>query len=958
MTTRTRYTTPRVQSPVKAVKSSWILENRSAATTTPTRNSNNDTTSLASLARFQQKQLQEKEQRLLQLYDQQQQRAHQVAQRGITGSLDDVNAPTTKTRQLFAEKTRHRSRGGVGKGIDKSYPLEPLGGGRRNGALQPAGGVKPGFKTARPDGPADSRRQEVRENENNQQQHRVSSGASVYLAGDGNSSVVRSGKEYAKGNGGASIGNGHHRYEINIDEVIDDDAMERNRMVARYSSSIDSETRRQYSYEDTVHRSGNGVLSDVSNANVGQRGKKPSAPAKQPIPSDRKQNDESVAQSSFTKTTESSSQSPRRGDEKIFFEGASTALHRERTKSPLPENKIYEPVRQPSPPSWDERATDPGQGVRAVVMKIESTASEILIGRSVIERRRATTDEGATRSIRLSQESSSTDDGYRRATLASTTDSAAPVRSQVPGEQPPKDRHFVSLADLKIQGRSLSESPKRTFFPLDELTLARRASFESKLRLFEPLSPRESADRQTRERSKSVESSVATRSPSPSGSTRARKVSQGEASPESCARTDRIPGFQRSTCSSLAKISSPARGQAPTAKATVKTVIAAPKCLKKRPMLAKTGSSYRSGLGAPVRGKSNDDGDVAAKKSSLLRDPGARFKSVHHKSHDEFSCSAKKRGDPVSRRGVQANARTLEGSIKKSFSLYTPLRNADNSSEQQNQQPSSRNSSSLKFLNKIAEQQTDERPTPAPRKSSLPGTPDSTLTLEKPVTPAVRTSFSGSSAVATNRTLNSNGLRTTTTTAQVHDNVKSKNTTSSSPSPADDQLTMCKTCKRNFNSERITLHEKICAKMAQKSRKQFDATTQRVRGTEFEAFVVTKPVKKKQSKKAEVKASAPASAASSSKSNWRRKHEDFINTIRSAKQMQVHLAAGGKLSDLPPPPPSDTSDYVQCPHCSRKFGPGAAERHVPMCEAMQRNKGPVRPGRPAVQPAKAVKIKR
>lgn len=39
-------------------------------------------------ARFQQKQLQEKEQKLLQLYDQQQQRAHQVAQRGSAGSSE------------------------------------------------------------------------------------------------------------------------------------------------------------------------------------------------------------------------------------------------------------------------------------------------------------------------------------------------------------------------------------------------------------------------------------------------------------------------------------------------------------------------------------------------------------------------------------------------------------------------------------------------------------------------------------------------------------------------------------------------------------------------------------------------------------------------------------------------------------------------------------------------------
>lgn len=83
------------------------------------------------------------------------------------------------------------------------------------------------------------------------------------------------------------------------------------------------------------------------------------------------------------------------------------------------------------------------------------------------------------------------------------------------------------------------------------------------------------------------------------------------------------------------------------------------------------------------------------------------------------------------------------------------------------------------------------------------------------------------------------------------------------------------------------------------------------------------------------------------KSNWRKTHEEFINTIRSAKQVQAHLAAGGKLSDLPPPPPSDTSDYIQCPHCGRKFNEAAAERHIPKCENMRHNKpNPRAPPRP------------
>ncbi|XP_029042828.2 titin homolog [Osmia bicornis bicornis] len=143
-----------------------------------------------------------------------------------------------------------------------------------------------------------------------------------------------------------------------------------------------------------------------------------------------------------------------------------------------------------------------------------------------------------------------------------------------------------------------------------------------------------------------------------------------------------------------------------------------------------------------------------------------------------------------------------------------------------------------------------------------------------------------------------------------------------------DSLVACKICGRRFAQDRVTLHEQICTKTAQKKRKQFDAMMYRVKGTDLEKFVRSGHCKKQPEK---LKKPVP-------KSNWRRKHEDFINAIRSAKQVQAHLAAGGKLSDLPPPPASDTSDYVQCPHCGRKFNQSAAERHIPKCENMLHNK--------------------
>lgn len=126
----------------------------------------------------------------------------------------------------------------------------------------------------------------------------------------------------------------------------------------------------------------------------------------------------------------------------------------------------------------------------------------------------------------------------------------------------------------------------------------------------------------------------------------------------------------------------------------------------------------------------------------------------------------------------------------------------------------------------------------------------------------------------------------------------------------------CDICGRGFNKDRIEKHRDVCQKAATKKVKVFDATKMRTKGTEAEAFV------KKGLHKKEVPVKKP---------NWRAKHEEFLSAIRQARMVQEHLAAGGKLADLPPPPPSENPDYVQCPKCLRKFNETAAERHIPRC---------------------------
>ena len=54
--------------------------------------------------------------------------------------------------------------------------------------------------------------------------------------------------------------------------------------------------------------------------------------------------------------------------------------------------------------------------------------------------------------------------------------------------------------------------------------------------------------------------------------------------------------------------------------------------------------------------------------------------------------------------------------------------------------------------------------------------------------------------------------------------------------------------------------------------------------------------------------------------------------IRYAKLAGQIEKVGGNLADLPPPPVSSNPDYIQCPHCSRKFNATAGERHIPKCK--------------------------
>ncbi|XP_074043854.1 zinc finger C2HC domain-containing protein 1B isoform X2 [Macrotis lagotis] len=108
-------------------------------------------------------------------------------------------------------------------------------------------------------------------------------------------------------------------------------------------------------------------------------------------------------------------------------------------------------------------------------------------------------------------------------------------------------------------------------------------------------------------------------------------------------------------------------------------------------------------------------------------------------------------------------------------------------------------------------------------------------------------------------------------------------------------------------------HRPICKRIFNKKRKPFNSLKQRLQGTDIVTVRKFPPAKVPQKK-----------------SNWRQQHEDFINTIRSAKLCTLAIKEGRPLP--PPPPPTINPDYIQCPYCKRRFNENAAARHINFCK--------------------------
>ncbi|KAK1806560.1 hypothetical protein P4O66_005069, partial [Electrophorus voltai] len=147
-------------------------------------------------------------------------------------------------------------------------------------------------------------------------------------------------------------------------------------------------------------------------------------------------------------------------------------------------------------------------------------------------------------------------------------------------------------------------------------------------------------------------------------------------------------------------------------------------------------------------------------------------------------------------------------------------------------------------------------------------------------------------------------------------------------------------------------HVPICQKSSAKKRKVFDSSRQRAEGTDISTLKPLKPKLRARAVSSMLCAVFKHRARSGQgifelatsinvrllrqpeppkkQSNWRRKHEEFIATIRAAKGLNQVMKDGGPLP--PPPPPSYDPDYIQCPYCQRRFSENAADRHIKFCK--------------------------
>ena len=128
-------------------------------------------------------------------------------------------------------------------------------------------------------------------------------------------------------------------------------------------------------------------------------------------------------------------------------------------------------------------------------------------------------------------------------------------------------------------------------------------------------------------------------------------------------------------------------------------------------------------------------------------------------------------------------------------------------------------------------------------------------------------------------------------------------------------LVPCAKCGRNFTSDRISKHQKVC-KVNSKPKK-----------VKMFHKKITDAEKKKINK--------------NKTSKWKQQHEELMAYMQYGKQIKAVEAKGGNIRDLAPPPSSQNSNFLQCQFCARKFNPDSHAKHVAICKNVINKPKPV-----------------
>ncbi|CAH8466455.1 unnamed protein product [Heterobilharzia americana] len=126
-------------------------------------------------------------------------------------------------------------------------------------------------------------------------------------------------------------------------------------------------------------------------------------------------------------------------------------------------------------------------------------------------------------------------------------------------------------------------------------------------------------------------------------------------------------------------------------------------------------------------------------------------------------------------------------------------------------------------------------------------------------------------------------------------------------------LVQCSICGRHFREDIINRHQSVCLKSTTKKRKAFDSVKQRIQAIPVEN---RKPVGVTETKS--VENARRLAQVEARKHNWRQRHEEFIQSIRAAKEYTIAKQTGKPLP--PPPPPTIDPNLIQ-----------SAERHIMFC---------------------------